>query len=173
MCKRKLVITNKLSLGARELGWEALSLPKGEVLEFTSKQLKDIIKHGTDEVYGLKISEETGELVFDEKFYTVNIMNKNHINTLVPLAESDCLANLFYIVIGTHKEKSEVMYDVVSSRYERTAFTAEKVKTMLELNIISGGACIGANGEIIVAPLEKQPVEKADVGKEKATVDKK
>lgn len=173
MCKRKLVVTNKLSLGARELGWEAYSLPKGEVLEFTSKQLKDIIKHCTDEVYGLKISEETGELVFDEKFYTVNIMNKIHINTLVPLAESDCLANLFYIVIGTHKEKGELMYDVVSSRYERTAFTAEKVKTMLELNIISGGACIGANGGILVAPLERQPVEKADAGKEKATVDKK
>lgn len=29
MC-RKLVVMNKLSLGTRELGWEALSLPKGE-----------------------------------------------------------------------------------------------------------------------------------------------
>ena len=59
MC-RKLVVTNKLSLGSRELGWEAYSLPKGEVLEFTSKQLKDAIKQGTDEVYGLKLEEETG-----------------------------------------------------------------------------------------------------------------
>ena len=42
MC-RKLVVVNKLGLGNRELGYEALSLPKGEVLEFTSKQLRDLI----------------------------------------------------------------------------------------------------------------------------------
>ena len=43
MC-RKLVVTNKLSLGNRELGWETYSLPKGEVVEFTSRQLKDAIR---------------------------------------------------------------------------------------------------------------------------------
>lgn len=43
MC-RKLIVTNKLSLGNRELGWETYSLPKGEVIEFTSKQLKDAIR---------------------------------------------------------------------------------------------------------------------------------
>ena len=69
MC-RKLVVTNKLSLGNRELGFEAWSLPKGELVEFTSKQLKDIIRNGgPDEVYGLKINEESGELIFDDSFY--------------------------------------------------------------------------------------------------------
>ncbi|MBQ8327976.1 MAG: hypothetical protein IJX86_13015 [Lachnospiraceae bacterium] len=159
MC-RKLVVTNKLSLGNRELGWETYSLPKGEVVEFTGKQLKDIIRNGgPDEVYGLTISEETGELVFDPNFHVTNMMNKLHINTLVPVEESDCLANLFYIVIGTHKVKNEIMYDVISSRYERTSFNAEKVKTLLEMKIISAGAKL-ENGEIVVAPLEKpQPVE--------------
>lgn len=52
MC-RKIYITNELTLGQRPLGWEAWELPKGEVQEFTSKQLKDIIKQGNDEVYGL------------------------------------------------------------------------------------------------------------------------
>lgn len=159
MC-RKLIVTNKLSLGNRELGWEAYSLPKGELVEFTSKQLKDIIRNGgPDEVYGLEISEETGELVFDDSFYVTNMMNKLHINTLVPMVEDDCLANLFYIVIGTHKVKQETMYDVISSRYERASFNAEKVKTLLEMKIISAGAKL-ENGEIAVAPLEKpQPVE--------------
>lgn len=159
MC-RKLIVTNKLSLGNRELGWETYSLPKGELVEFTSKQLKDIIRNsGTDEVYGLKVSEETGELVFDEAFFTINMMNKLHINTLVPMVEDDCLANLFYIVIGTHKVKQETLYDVISSRYERASFTADKVKTLLEMKIISGGAKL-ENGEIVVAPLEKpQPEE--------------
>ena len=109
MC-RKLIVTNKLSLGNRALGFEAWALPKGELVEFTEKQLKDIIKNGgSDEVYGLKISEETGELVFDSTFYVTNMMNKLHINTLVPMVEDDCLANLFYIVIGTHKVKQEIM----------------------------------------------------------------
>ena len=154
MCRR-LIITNKLSLGGRELGWETLSLPKGELVEFTSKQLKEIIKAGIDEVYGLVISEETGELVFDtENWFTTNMMNKLHINTLVPMVEDDCLANLFYIVIGTHKVKGETMYDVISSRYERATFNAEKVKTLLDMKIISGG-CKLENGEIVVASMEK------------------
>lgn len=155
MCRR-LVVTNKLSLGGRELGWETYSLPKGELVEFTSKQLKEIIKAGIDEVYGLMISEETGELVFDtENWFTTNMMNKLHINTLVPMVEDDCLANLFYIVIGTHKVKGETMYDVISSRYERASFNAEKVKTLLDMKIISGG-CKLENGEILVASMEKQ-----------------
>ena len=153
MC-RKLIVTNKLSLGNRSLGYEAWSLPKGELVEFTEKQLKDNIRSGgPDEVYGLKISEESGELVFDDSFFVTNMMNKLHINTLVPIVEGS-LVNMFYIVLGTHKVKNEIMYDVISSRYERTSFTAEKVKTLLDLGIISAGAKL-ENGEIVVAPLEK------------------
>lgn len=155
MC-RKLVVTNKLSLGNRELGYETYSLPKGEVVEFTSKQLKDILKgNGKDEVYGLRLNEKNGELVFDEGFFVTNMMNKLHINTLVPMVEEECMANIFYIVIGTHKVNNEIMYDVISSRYERTTFGAEKVKTLLEMKIISAGAKLD-NGEIVVAPLEKK-----------------
>lgn len=157
MC-RKLVVTNKLSLGNRELGWEAYSLPKGEVVEFTSKQLKDAIRLGTEEVYGLRLAEESGDLVFDDGFFTTNMMNKVHINSLTPMVESDCLANLFYIVIGSRKVKQETVYDVISSRYERTTFTAEKVKTLLEMEIISGGAKL-ENNEIVVAPLTKEKAE--------------
>lgn len=154
MC-RKLIVTNKLSLGNRSLGYETYCLPKGELVEFTDKQLKDIIKsEGPDEVYGLKIAEETNELVFDDSFFVTNMMNKLHINSLIPMVEEDCLANLFYIVIGTHKVKNEIMYDVISSRYERTSFSAEKVKTLLDMKIISAGAKL-ENGEIVVAPLEK------------------
>lgn len=154
MC-RKLIVTNKLSLGNRALGFEAWALPKGELVEFTEKQLKDIIRSGgPDEVYGLKINEETGGLVFDDSFYVTNMMNKLHINTLVPMLEDDCLANLFYIVIGTHKVKQETMYDVISSRYERATFGAEKVKMLLDMRIISAGAKL-ENGEIVVAPMEK------------------
>lgn len=161
MC-RKLVVTNELFLGQRNLGFEVLSLPKGEVLEYTNKQLKDLITSGKDEVYGVVISEETGELVPDtENFFCRNWMVKSHINSLVPKFESDSLVNLFYIVIGTHKEKGNVLYDVVSSRYERATFTAEKIKTLLDMGIISAGAKL-ENEEILVAPLEKPKAEKKE-----------
>ena len=136
MC-RKLVVTNEIFLGTRAICYEAYSLPKGEVVELTEKQIKDALKGiTTDEVYGLELSE-AGELVMDKKtFFTTNMMKKIHTNTLIPMVEEDCLANLFYIVIGTHKEKGNTMYDVISSRYERTSFTEEKVKTLLDLSLI-------------------------------------
>ena len=173
MCRtRKLVAINNLRLGTRELGWELYSLPKGEILEFTSKQLRDIIKgykEGKDEVYGLKIGENGFDLVFDESFFTTNMMYKVHIGSLIPMVQTDCMVNLFYIVIGTHVQHGEVMYDVVSSRFERTSFTEEKVKILLNMGVISGGAKLDENGKIVVASLEKvkKPVEEVKALEEK------
>lgn len=167
MC-RKIYITNELTLGQRPLGWEAWVLPKGEIQEFTSKQLKDIIKQGTEEVYGLVVNKTTGELEADsEGFFATNYMVKSHINSLVPKNPEDCLANLFYIVIGTHKEKNNILYDVISSRYERTSFTEDKVKTLLEMGIISAGVRIvgdkleiaGASKPVSVAKLKEKSEE--------------
>ena len=152
MC-RKLVVTNEIFLGARAICYEAYSLPKGEVVELTEKQIKDALKCiTTDEVYGLALSE-SGDLLLDtENFFAVNMMKKIHTNTLIPMVEDDCLANLFYIVIGTHKEKGNTMYDVISSRYERTSFTEEKIKTLLDMHIISAGAKMQGD-KVVVAPL--------------------
>ena len=169
MC-RKLVAVNKLGLGTRELGWEVFSLPRGEVLEFTTKQLRDIIKGGKDEVYGLKVGENGIDLVFDESFYTRNLMYKVHIGGLSAMVENECMVNLFYIVIGTHKENGVTMYDVVSSRFERTSFTEEKVKTLLEMGIISGGAKL-QDGKIVTASLEKvKPLEKEKTSEKEVDV---
>lgn len=83
MC-RKLVVTNEIFLGARPICYEAYSLPKGEVVELTEKQIKDVLKGlTTDEVYGLALSE-TGELILDtENFFATNMMKKVHANTLM------------------------------------------------------------------------------------------
>lgn len=93
MC-RKLVVTNEIFLGTRAICYEAYSLPKGEVVELTEKQIKDALKGiTTDEVYGLELSE-AGELVMDKKnFFTTNMMKKIHTNTLIPMVEEDCLAD--------------------------------------------------------------------------------
>lgn len=173
MC-RKLIITNEIFLGSRPICFEAYSLPKGEVVELTEKQIKDALKGITsDEVYGMKITE-AGELELDtENFFVTNMMKKVHTNTLIQMVEDDCLANLFYIVIGTHKDKGTTMYDVISSRYERTSFTEEKVKTLLDMHIISAGAKMQGDN-VIVAPLEKleqsRPQQPADTKIEKTTV---
>ena len=64
MC-RKLVVTNEIFLGTRAICYEAYSLPKGEVVELTEKQIKDTLKgFTTDRVYGLRLSE-AGELELD------------------------------------------------------------------------------------------------------------
>lgn len=173
MC-RKLVVTNEIFLGARAICYEAYSLPKGEVVELTEKQIKDTLKGlTTDEVYGLALTE-SGELILDtENFFTTNMMKKVHTNTLIPMVEDDCLANLFYIVIGTHKDKANTMYDVISSRYERTSFTEEKVRTLLDMHIISAGAKMQGD-KIIVAPLEKpeqsKPQQPAEAKVEKTAI---
>lgn len=173
MC-RKLVVTNEIFLGARPICYETYSLPKGEVVELTEKQIKDALKGlTTDEVYGLALTESKDLILDTENFFTTNMMKKVHTNTLNPMVEDDCLANLFYIVIGTHKEKGNTMYDVISSRYERTSFTEEKVKTLLDMHIISAGAKMQGDN-VIVAPLEKleqsRPQQPADTKIEKTTV---
>lgn len=173
MC-RKLVVTNEIFLGARPICYETYSLPKGEVVELTEKQIKDALKGlTTDEVYGLALTESEDLILDTENFFTTNMMKKVHTNTLNPMVEDDCLANLFYIVIGTHKEKGNTMYDVISSRYERTSFTEEKVKILLDMHIISAGAKMQGDN-VIVAPLEKleqsRPQQPADTKIEKTTV---
>ena len=95
--------------------------------------------------------------------------NKLHINTLVPIEESDSLANLYYIVVGTHKEENKQVYEVVSSRYEQAVFSEEKVRTLLDLKIISGGAKL-EDGKIVVASMEKvKPVETEKKPEQKET----
>lgn len=173
MCIRKLVITNRICLGNRELCFEAYSLPKGEVVELTSNQLKHCIKNGTDEVYGLELDTKTDRLVLSKSFFTTNLMNKIHTGVLTPMEESETVANIFYLVIGTHKEGDATMYDVISSRYERNSFSAEKVKTLIELGIITSGAKL-EHDKIIVAPLEKPSAPKAEkpTSEKKATAEK-
>lgn len=166
MCK--IIVINELVLGQRPLGFEVLSLPKGEILEYTHKQLKDLLtKSDKNEVYGVKVSEETGELIPDENFFCTNWMKKAHIGSLVPAFDSETMVNLFYVVIGSHKEKNTIAYDVISSRFERTSFSEEKVRTLLEMGIISAGAKLGTHGEVILASLEKPKAEKKEEKAEK------
>ena len=158
MCNYYLI--NELSLGTRNLGFEfiAISDKKSEVVEMTAKTVRDNIKAGK-KIHGFQLAENGNDLVLDEKFFMRNYTVKTHINNIRPKYEYDgqCVANLMYIVVGSHEENGKRVYDVISSRVERTTFTEEKLKAMYELGFISGG-CKIEDDKVILPSLETKPI---------------
>ena len=154
MCNYYLL--NELALGSRNLGFEfiAISDKKSEIVEMTAKTVRDNIKSGK-KIHGLQIAKNGNDLVLDEKFYMRNYTVKSHINNIRPKYEYEgqCVANIMYIVIGSHEENGKAVYDVISSRVERTTFSEEKLKAMYELGFISGG-CKVENDKIILPNLD-------------------
>ncbi len=144
MCKMNIVV-NKLVLGNRELGWELWS--GKEVMEYTSKQLKDMIKAGKQKVCGLKIGDND-ELELDkEGFFTTNMMVHSHIGSWKSMEEESMVNNL-YVCIGSHEESGKVVYDCISSKFEQAKISENDMKAYLKIGIVSGGAKL--DGEKIV-----------------------
>lgn len=162
MCNYYLL--NELVLGSRNLGFEliAISDKKSEIVEMTAKTVRDNIKSGK-KIHGLQIAGKAEDLVLDEKFYMRNYTVKSHINNIRPKYEYEgqCVANIMYIVIGSHEENGKTVYDVISSRVERTSFGEEKLKAMYELGFISGG-CKVENDKIILPNLDTKEEPKPE-----------
>lgn len=146
MCMTKYVVSRTM-LGNRELGW---SLWNGkEVVEMTSNEIKKALEKD-EAVYGLEIGAD-GELTLESNFFTRNIMEHRQVNNYKPMnEEEDCMTNVFYIVTGK-TDKGE--FEVISTKYERTTFSEEKVKIMLSMGIISAGAKF-ENGKIVLPDLK-------------------
>lgn len=156
MCKMNIVI-NQLVLGNRELGWECWN--GKELVEYTSKQLKDIIKAGKQKVCGLKIGQH-GELELDKDgFFTTNMMVHSHIGSWKAM-EQEGMTNVLYVCIGSHEESGKVVYDCISSRFEQAEVSESDMRAYLRIGIISGGAKM-ENDNIVLASteLEKAPVK--------------
>lgn len=149
MCKMRTVVLREM-LGNRETCW---SLWTGkDVLEMTSNQIKNLIKAGT-KVCGLTIGND-GNLVADlEGFYCTNIMEHRHCGNYVPMKSEDCLANLFYIVIGKHEEKGSVLYDCISTKFEQLSITEADLKAYIKIGVVSAGAKLEGD-KIVLADLE-------------------
>lgn len=156
MCTRRFVVTRTM-LGAREQGW-ALWNGK-EMVEMTSKDIITGLNKG-EEILGLAVGAD-GELEPDKNFFTINIMEHRQCNNYKPMMEvENCVANVFYIVLGKN-EKNE--YEVISTKFERTAFTEERVKFMLEMGVISAGAKLEGNKVVLPVVAEKKPETKLAV----------
>ena len=154
MCK--LLLLNKICLGARELGYELMDLSKLEVIEMTAGQIKSALKAGK-EILGVKVSAGN-ELELDkEKYFMTNLMRKVHINKLEPVYESEnTLANIFFYVVGVSVKDGKQYFNVVNSRFGRTKMTEEMIKAYYPIGVIAGGVQV-VNEEVIISELIKSP----------------
>lgn len=165
MCK---VVVNRLMLGGRELGWE-IWMGK-EVIEMTSNQIKTALKRGRSDIMGLCLDEK-GELVLDkENYYMENIMCKVHIGRLTPMVESEtAMMNVFYYVTGTEEKDGDILYHMISSRFERVTMGHENLMALYRLGVLAGG--VKVEGDKIISFDRKEKTEKGLV-KEKPSAKK-
>lgn len=154
MCKMRVVVLREM-LGSRETGWTLWS--GKDVMEMTANQIKNCIKAGT-KVCGLKIGE-SGNLEPDmEGFYCSNIMEHRHCGSYTPMIEEGCMANLFYIVIGSHEENGNTVYDCISTKFEQLSLSEGDLRAYLKLGIVSAGAKI-VDDKVVLASLEYEKKE--------------
>ena len=153
MCKMRVAVL-KENLGQRETGY---TLWDGkQVMEQTAKQIKDLINSGK-KVCGLTLDEKGENLILDKDgFFTTNLMVHRHCGNYKPLMEEGCMANLFYIVIGSHEENDgkEKVYDCISTRFEQLTLNEADVRAYLRIGMISAGCRIDENGKIELASLD-------------------
>ena len=170
MCMTKYVVSRTM-LGNREQGW---TLWNGkEMVEMTSKEIKDALLK-EEAVYGLEVGED-GELTLGSNFFTRNIMEHRQVGNYKPMIEEEnCMVNVFYIVTG---KTDNGEYEVVSTKFERTTFSEEKVKIMLSMGIISAGARL-EDDKVVLPDLgkkegKKQAEPKGEAVAEPKTTEKK
>lgn len=162
MCKMNIVV-NKLVLGNRELGWELWS--GKEVMEYTSKQIKDMIKAGKQKICGLKIGDNDELLLDKEGFFTTNMMVHSHIGSWKSMEEESMVNNL-YVCIGSHEESGKVVYDCISSKFEQAKISENDMRAYLKIGIVSGGAKLDGE-KIAVASTEFEKKEQIPVTEKK------
>ncbi len=144
MCMAKVVVLRTM-LGNREIGWELWNKDKGEVVEMTSKEIRNSLLKG-DPIYGLAIGKDE-ELELDKEFFTVNLMEHRHVNNYTPMVEDEnCVANVAYTVTG----KTNTGYEVISTKWERKTVTEDMLKMFMSMGLVFGGAKL--EGDKVVLP---------------------
>ena len=116
----KKFIINRVDLGQRVTGYEVFNpaVNGGEVIGMTVKQLGEAVKAGEvlDTARGFKA-----------------IMVKTGIGTLTS-TDPSAVANLMYTVY----KREDDNFKVISSRFGRQTFCADKIKALLDLGAVNG-----------------------------------
>ena len=128
----KKFIINRVDLGQRVTGYEVFnpSVNGGEVIGMTSKQLSEAVKAG--EVLGM-VLDGNGALKLDEGKGFRAIMVKTGVGTLTS-TDPSAVANLMYTVYRRDGDN----FKVISSRFGRQSFCADKIKALLDLGAVNG-----------------------------------
>ena len=128
----KKFIINRVDLGQRVTGYEVFNpgVNGGEVIGMTAKQLSEAVKAG--EVLGM-VLDGSGALKLDEAKGFRAIMVKTGVGTLTS-TDPAAVANLMYTVYRRDGEN----YKVISSRFGRQSFCADKIKALLDLGAVNG-----------------------------------
>lgn len=152
----KKFIINRVDLGARVTGYELFNpgVNGGEVLGYTPKQMMDAVKAG--EVMGMEMNA-AGELVPDEARGFKAIMVKTGIGTLTS-TDPNAVANILYTV---YDRVDGDKFKVISSRFGRLVYCADKIKALHDLGAVNG---VVMEGDTIKCAWELE--EKAGASKE-------
>ena len=150
----KKIIINRIDLGQRITDYELFNpgVNGGEIIGLTAKQLCDAVKAG--EVIGV-VLDGKGALKLDEAKGFKAIMVKTGVGTLTS-TDPSAVANLMYTVYKRDGEN----YKVISSRFGRQTFCADKIKALLDLGAVNGvvldGAAIKCSWELEEATPAKE-----------------
>ena len=147
----KKFVLNRVDLGQRVTGYEVFNpgVNGGEVLGMTAKQLSEAVKSG--EVLGM-VLDGSGALKLDEAKGFRAIMVKTGVGTLTS-TDPAAVANLMYTVYRRDGEN----YKVISSRFGRQTFCADKIKALLDLGAVNGEVL---NGDTIQCAWEWEALPK-------------
>ena len=128
----KKFIINRVDLGQRVTGYEVFNpaVNGGEVIGMTTKQLGEAVKAG--EALGM-VLDGNGGLVLDTARGFKAIMVKTGIGTLTS-TDPSAVANLMYTVYKREGDN----FKVISSRFGRQVFCADKIKALLDLGAVKG-----------------------------------
>lgn len=147
MCK---FVANREDLGSRVTGYTLYdSVTKG-FIGMTTKAIIEALRNG-EAIYGFKLEGE--ELAFDDKmFHQTNLMVRSGINNYRSVVECDIPVNNLYTVVRIIKTGDEITgYEVITSRHARLEITPDKMKNLIEMGVVQGGAWLDNKGKIVTA----------------------
>lgn len=147
MCK---FVASREDLGSRVTGYTLYDSATKGFVGMTTKAIIDALRN-SEVIYGFKLDGD--DLAFDDKmFHQTNLMVRTGINNYRSVIESDIPVNNMYTVVRVVKTGEEITsYEVITSRHARLEVTPEKLKGLIEMGVVQGGAWLDSKGKIVTA----------------------
>ena len=154
MCK---ILVLEVQGANKSRGFRVMETKSGDIFGVTEYDMKRQLKEG-QLVLGLTIDKNDRVVLDKEKMFMQNVMIETSLVSVKPMVESP--ANVLYTLVSVEDGK----YNLVSSRFSRMQADEFKMRAMLELGMIAGGAKLDGDKIVVSELLVKKP----DVVKEVA-----